>query len=419
MNQNYFVRCGVCGALHRVRIQAGYLEDYPVRFYCGKCDTPILGTVHLDPAIALVGYSLDAGSLAERIDIGFDEALGEVGTTYLVECSGELLTRKLTEDSLGNPSVMLASNPYFTAVEFMGPEKLGIYVKSMVEAIGYYRNDYPKAASALKLLFKGRAELAGDLIFSLAGEAGPDGPIQRAILMEMAKRLSWQSLPLLADELTRRRAEKAGAMTSELNRVELARLAGFYGDHGESILKLLDGCLNLTSEFVTCFPYLITSFTYQESGEQYDLGKYGTSLCTVEDIRGLYSDCYELLGELICLLIGLDNIAERSSFENMGSGFPARSFENLYSKVSKGKLYECVGGGRFTSLVTECWNRNLRNAFDHNSYEADSRSQAIRIVESDGSIDDGKSVWIAEACCQCIEMLRSILVIREILFILA
>ncbi|MEA5020861.1 MAG: hypothetical protein VB027_10905 [Gordonibacter sp.] len=419
MNQNYFVKCGVCGALHRVRIQAGYLEDYPVHFYCGMCDTPILGSVHLNPNIARVDYVLDEGSLAKKVEIDFSGDMSQRDLSYLVECSGELLTKKLTEDSLGDLHAMVGSNPFFRAVELIGPDRLNIYVKSMVEAIEHYRNVYPKIESTLRLFFNGQNNLAYNLLCNLTGESELDYPPSYNNLLVLAKRLSWDSTPLLADKSTEKRADEAVKMVRGLDYEKTNRLIGFYGDHGEDVFKLLGGCLELVSKYSKCFPYLITAFTYQESEGRYDLEKYGSSLCTVEDIRALYSDCYESLGKLVCFLIGLDNIEERSSFEKMGDGAPARSFENLYSKVSKGKLYERVGSGSYTSLVTQCWNRNLRNAFDHNSYKADSKSQAIIIVEDDGSIDDGKAVWIIEACCQCIEMLRSILVIREILFELA
>mgnify|MGYP000122796180 FL=1 len=44
------------------------------------------------------------------------------------------------------------------------------------------------------------------------------------------------------------------------------------------------------------------------AGDAYDLEKYGTFCCTPSDIEKLYCREYELIGSLLVLFIGLDNI---------------------------------------------------------------------------------------------------------------
>ena len=62
--KNFFVTCGVCGCVHRVRVQAGFVNDYPVRYLCPQCRNRIDGAVHLDPSCALIDFNLDPGTVA-------------------------------------------------------------------------------------------------------------------------------------------------------------------------------------------------------------------------------------------------------------------------------------------------------------------------------------------------------------------
>lgn len=78
-------QCNVCNSITRIRVQLGWLENYPVRIKCGKCNISIFGNVYLDQQNA--GYSIKLKNVTHLEDIGNPE--------YLIEVSGELLTEKM------------------------------------------------------------------------------------------------------------------------------------------------------------------------------------------------------------------------------------------------------------------------------------------------------------------------------------
>lgn len=87
--KNFFVTCGVCGCVHRVRVQAGFVNDYPVRYLCPQCRNRIDGAVHLDASCALIDFNLDPGTVAS---MGGNLDCARI----IVELSGELPSYKIS-----------------------------------------------------------------------------------------------------------------------------------------------------------------------------------------------------------------------------------------------------------------------------------------------------------------------------------
>ena len=151
--------------------------------------------------------------------------------------------------------------------------------------------------------------------------------------------------------------------------------------------------------------------------DAYDLEKYGTFCCTPSDIEKLYCREYELIGSLLVLFIGLDNIERNGAFDAMPTGVDlgARTFDKL-SVAPKAKRFNAVGTGPFTGLIKQCWNPVLRNAFRHNRADFDCATQVIRTLREDGTNDSRGNTYLLEMVRDCILMAREIMVIREALF---
>ncbi len=411
MNKNYFVRCDVCETWHRVRIQAGYLNDYAVRFYCGECNSRICGNVHLDPKDATVEYRLAKGALAS---IG--EAMPE--ECYLVECSGELLTKKMSYQRLDNLSSLVSTNPFFATIGMIDPESFSCHIASIDSGINHYDVVWEHVYRALRLYNQGSGHLADEQIMhceKLLKEEQYEG----MSLADRVRRLSWNGMPIFSTDEAVKRALKAERLIKQMDLSAITELVNYYNLNGEDLNTLLGKILHTADSFAKCFTFLIPAFTYQALNRQYDLNIYGTNLCTIEDISNIYCLGYELLGQLVPLLIGLDNIHRSGAFDNMPNntaGLP-RDYERLKT-TAKGSLLKLSIPGEFVSLINKCWSRDLRNAFSHNGYRADSKDQLIQIVETDGSIDNTKSLWLIDAMCQCIDMLRNIFVCRDIILVL-
>ena len=153
------------------------------------------------------------------------------------------------------------------------------------------------------------------------------------------------------------------------------------------------------------------------AGDAYDLEKYGTFCCTPSDIEKLYCREYKLIGSLLVLFIGLDNIECNGAFDVMPKGVDlgAKSFDKL-SVAPKAKRFNAVGTGSFTGLIKQCWNPVLRNAFSHNRTDFDCATQVIRTLREDGTNDSRGNTYLLEMVRDCILMAREIMVFRSVLF---
>lgn len=415
MNQNYFVKCSVCGALHRVRIQAGYLNDYPTRFYCGKCGVLIKGEVHLFPEEGSVVFELEPHSRADIVHPEIDPSVP--CDYYLIECSGELLTRK-TCSKMGTPLMdMTGGNPYFVAVMAFGQEELQEFIEVVDRFLYLIETEWPGKRVIFELFFNGDGLLAKQEIMKCLDPA--EYPCSNPLeLLGAIHDLGAMLMPVVYDE----------PFLADLN--DMMDLLGMV-DEGKSyeLTSFLESCdmgpaaiLKKTQvliyEFVEHFEYLIPAYGLGFSRKEYDFEVQGTVSCSVEDIKQFYIDCYETLARLVVLFIGLDNIAERGSFDRMREGGAVGSYENLVTRSSKGNILRCADGGPFTSIGQKCWDRDLRNAFGHNSYELDKANQRIKIIGNNGRESEEKSVWVIEAACQCVNMFRYAMLIREAAFAL-
>ncbi len=404
MNFNFRVECSACGSSHRVRIQAGYLSEYPVRFYCGGCGSPIRGFVHHYPEAGNVLFVLESGAPATVHE--FDPTGSAASSLHLVECSGELLTRKMELQSLSSLDVLVGSNPFFEAVSIMGFDTLSSYTEQIVRALDYYSNRWPSRESALRLVMSGRKAQAEALLGESLGEAPT---------LELVHNLLGGSLPVLIDEGTLNRAGEARLTVRKLDAERLSEMASFYSDHNIGMPTMVESCIGLFSDFARRFSYLIPGFTYLASEKGYDLSRFGSYLCYMDDLRALYSDCVESLGDFMRILIGMDNIFKRGNYDQMAEGAPARTFEKLLTGAPKGKILEQAGSDTYTSLVGDrCWNVDLRNAFDHNSFKVNHTDQLIQVIRNDGSFDDSLSMYVVEMASRCVDMLRTLYVMEAV-----
>lgn len=78
-------QCNVCSSITRIKVQLGWLDNYPVRIKCGNCNISIFGNVSLDQENA--GFSINFKNVTPLESIGKPD--------YLIEVSGELLTEKM------------------------------------------------------------------------------------------------------------------------------------------------------------------------------------------------------------------------------------------------------------------------------------------------------------------------------------
>lgn len=402
--KNFFVTCGVCGCVHRVRVQAGFINDYPVRYLCPQCRNRIDGAVHLDPSCALIDFNLDPGTVAS---MGGNLDCARV----MVELSGELPSYKISMEHCA-----CMTSPFIRASGLIPFDELSEYVSDVVYCLHYYREDWPTLRTALQLYCDGHDDYADKVLsefeWKLLGEDNRHYP-----LLNRIARMSWLGLPMIAGSDAHERAVECKKLFSGLETGALLSLAGYYLKTDMTAKSLLAEINEVLDSVAESYPVLLNGFTFLMAGDAYDLEKYGTFCCTPSDIEKLYYREYELIGSLLVLFIGLDNIERNGAFDVMPKGVDlgAKSFDKL-SVAPKAKRFNAVGTGSFTGLIKQCWNPVLRNAFSHNRTDFDCTTQVIRTLREDGTNDSRGNTYLLEMVRDCILMAREIMVIRDVIF---
>lgn len=88
MVYNCFIRCHVCGSITRVRLQVGWQEEHPIVVACRKCRISLNGKVKIGQDMPGLEFSFENAEILRE-----DES-----ADYVVECSGEFPTKKLSTD---------------------------------------------------------------------------------------------------------------------------------------------------------------------------------------------------------------------------------------------------------------------------------------------------------------------------------
>ncbi|PKH10544.1 metal-binding protein, partial [Planomicrobium sp. MB-3u-38] len=135
-------QCNVCDSITRIRVQLGWLENYPVRIKCGNCNISIFGNVYLDQQNG--GYSINLKNVTT-----FKEAKNP---DYLIEVSGELLTEKIRPYIEELDTLF---SPFFKNGIFSMGESIGEFKQRTNRFLDKIENEWPTIKRINELWFNG------------------------------------------------------------------------------------------------------------------------------------------------------------------------------------------------------------------------------------------------------------------------
>ena len=434
MIHNEFIKCGICSTIHRVRIQAGFLNTYPLVFNCGKCGAPIRGTVILNPnslpdmtSNRLEGEELSEAqtkkALVEAVKlIPENNSLVEKYSPddyeknqdyFSVECSGELLVRKIEE--IENKSLMTpiqGFSPYMRWTQSLGFEKQVEFINCVESFFHILETSWPSKRAVFEMITTSKpAHIIKAIQLTMDKDEQPCST--EAEILDSIRGMKLSLLPVVYDSLFadswKRCIQEVLVINIEKVRDYIACIEGA----NKGIAYLRNKANRAMIEFFDKFTYLVPAYGMLYLDNVPDLNTYGATVCLMGDIESFYIACYETLAELLTVLIALDNIVERSDYDHMNkSNHAVKNFRSLLG-VSKGNIYLHSDDGELTKLVPKCWNRNLRNALGHSSYNYISSSQMIEVIDKGTVVE---TIYLAQAMRGCVEMFRSICLIDEVLF---
>jgi|GEM_PF-4363494 len=226
----------------------------------------------------------------------------------------------------------------------------------------------------------------------------------------------------IAQSYAKENVESVGAdVRTDENQYVVDFLQHFIGEYGLSIYsgleeewsKVSDGStlvdfhagqdydeFDIFEEFFENFSEFSQVFLYLNSGIEIDR-KRKSSSTDFNKTKKYYSSAYEALAKRLYIPSGINNLKERSD---------ANSFQRLvsldaYMATGNGDKLKCLESNSNLSLVSSCYDNNLRNASFHNHMKFNPKKSKITYIKNN---KESCSVSYQEYLVSCVKVTEAL-----------
>ncbi|MFK3937951.1 metal-binding protein [Alkalihalobacillus sp. NPDC078783] len=396
-------QCEVCKARTLVRVQVGWLDSHPVRFNCLKCGILITGTMYQDQ------INITAHLVLENVI-----KVTNTSSDYYIEASGELLTEKLQK---------------FTHTETMLPTFFKTGTITMEDSVMEFRekvstylwiieNEWPTYRRINELWFnKNYHYLKKELRKKITNKQYPfNNDIQLLTSIRQLNILSMKNI--LKDEFFNVHTENIRNEISLLYQNQNSELI--------DLMKHFSGSMNLyekkifesINQFNQKFKYMIPVFGldfYQDT--KFDYNKKGITTVSFEDLKQFYVDIFELVTELLDIVVAYNNLKYRNNYQIMKSKRKDIKTLEKFQNTSKGGKLEFIDRSEiFDELIYPTISNQLRNAIGHNSYDIDVKEQIIQFSSTKSKNSETSTLSLIDFTKACWELFQTLINISELVY---
>ena len=358
MQANYYIKCDICGAASNLKYQMGFSKRHPIRFKC-PC-----------------GVSL-RGEFSEKNGISFEnaqiiDAESKEFPALVVYSSGDFLTEPpfvpTEEWQLFRPTSFIYATNYLNYDDFRKEFSYIVTYRDKFHQINRAINELYFANNE-SLLIKTIKKNYSNPVFNLQTNNSID------IFRSVAKINQFQFLNSKESDAVlkitslyqKAVSEKRTELESYLHFLnKLNRLEGWK----KRIYKLCD----LVYEKIDLLIPIISVDFYKGNKEEMLDGRFAITTTSFEDIKQLYVDLYELIADILVLLVGFDNVLERGDYEKIKpiDGLRVNSLSDMSNMRNKGNIIKFLdNGGIACELVCKCLSADTRNSIGHYDYDSE------------------------------------------------
>lgn len=404
MNINYYVQCNVCGSVTRMRLQVGWLKEHPVHIYCGKCGILLEGKVVQEQENIKVG-------------ITFKNAVETTkNSEFFIEVSGEFPSCKMIKDE-GMISSIVKISPFIRHSQMPNHYLFSKYASYMIQ---YHNEEWANIRNVFQLWANSKSNhyLVSELEKNKINVGQSYDDINSGIHKLFGK---------VADGLINLKGyQEICTLLNAVNNLDREELERFYlflkkknviPNYRRRIYEMLD-------QFIAKFPNLIPAYCIFFSEQNCSYENEGITTTSFELVKGFYIDCYELLGDMIPIIIGLNNIQFRNNYEDMAPSNVTKNkgllLEDLFYKPNPTKVKYFASNEVFNNALKIDFNYEMRNSIGHYDYCIDGMQQEIHYHKStDHNVDHEEyqgHVYLLEFTVKCIELFQKIVYMESIIY---
>ncbi|MCM3768130.1 metal-binding protein [Neobacillus niacini] len=400
------LQCEVCGAKTLIRIQVGWLDMHPIRFNCGKCGILITGTMYQD--------QLNVNAHTEFDNVKKVPDKGD--SDFHIEVSGELLTEKLQPYKFKNTLFP----PFFTSGIWMMDEGMGEFKERTLRFLSIIKNDWPKYRRVNELWFNGNYQyLRKDLKKQISNKQFPlNNELQYLIAIRQTNIRLLSSI--LSENFFEKQIKFIGEEVSDLKKNKDKEFLTLIEYFSTSIHRNEEKIFECIKQFIEKFRFMIPVFgiEFYKNGSQTELYEKGITTVSFEELKQFYVDVYEVITEMLELIVAYNNLKYRGNFQLMKEKRKDVVTLDDYKKKNKGAKLEFVDGNEeYDNIVYPYLNNKLRNAIGHNTYKMDIQSQQITYFPK-GTEDneDHPVISLKDFTRSCWDIFQSLMNLSELVY---
>ena len=398
---NLYYKCKICGCVCNFKYEVGYSKKHPIRYKC------------------MCGISI-RGMYEDKDGISFENAEKVEGQLpgFVVYSSGEFFTVppfavKFYKD------MERGCTPFILATQMLDYLK---YRKEFTHIISY-RDEQHIYVRALNELYSARNyEKAKDLIRDKFDPNEKLFPLNNKADFVRASTMINQFQFLNFDGINR--TPKITTYLVSAFKSHTKECNDFLG-----VIKKLDTletwkkqihniCDQVYEKIDLLMPAVSIDFV---KGKNSELDFFAITTTSFEDIKQLYVDLYELIGRLLVLAIGIDNILVRGDCNSLNKvhGLNVNNLDEVIKMRNKGNIIKLIDNtAPIESLICKSLNSDIRNSIGHYSYVsnevADSFGQEIEFVDPN---NQGKAETrsLLQICYDIWQMYKTLGIFNEII----
>lgn len=400
MVHNHFIKCQVCGAVTRIRLQVGYINEHPINVACGHCGTTMNGKVLIGQETPELKYSFENA----------DEVQGD-NADYVVECSGEFPTLKPRVNDPKNGGVL---SPF---MRFAFQEGYAEFT-NVISKLNGFSNRWPQYKRIIGLFERDNHDYMLNEIWKVLPkdqfQCRNEFEISRAVhMIEVIYIIGVLRKDIISD------LSLSGSVL-KLSPDQVNSLIDFLNSHEGYSLKELQAAIYKTyDEFILVYSSLIPAIFLQYCDKDaIDFDTVGTTTSSFDKIKQFSLNTYETLGNLLVVPVALNNIKYRNNYNQCYAvDDQHKTLDDYVGFRKKVRRYQyCTNTELYTKELRVILNSDLRNAIGHNDVEYDTVLQKITYTPNPSDRTKQEKTYLLEFENEAVHLFQAITVISEYLY---
>ena len=405
------VICPVCKKITLVRVQVGFLDRHPIRFNCGNCKITIKG--EYKNGEAKFSYC-EISDDHENVD-------------YVIQSSGELLCHSLKKVKTVEDTLLYS--PFINTSVLIKKENQKNFRDKLNLCLKYILKIAPLTTRIHELYLNNQINyLDSELEKFQFPPAFKDKTLDR---MQKIHLLDLRLLDALNHDTYDKSCKRIFDFTNFLNKEpdqrlkinELKKMCDYFSEDNRLKKwqkKLYYAIQNFINNFERFLPIVGLEY-YDLSIEQLNTD-YAITTVSLEEIQSMYIQFYELLGDLLPLIVAFDNIFYRKDFQKLKNNeikVKSKYISTLqdYEKIAqKGTRFQYFDDTEiFGKIITNSINNKIRNSLGHFDYDLsieDLFTQRITFHDRSTNI----TISLIEFCFNVLNIFISLLEVDELLY---